>query len=294
MSTLDKTSSLGTLPSSNLANKTSISATIDLKPELFGGFWGELFDSMPEGVYVADFEGNSLYINRKFHELWGTPVDMNGGDELWAIILKKVENPNEFQARIIEILSDINCESQDTVHLKSQKIYHRSTKPLVIGGKNAGRLWTFRDITKEYQTEQALRESEKKFKELYDVAERNNQKLNLIDKIRNSANDNSELPILIENLVEGLAETFGYDLLGFYTYEDTVLNLAHVIGYDYGILPQMTLDQGIIGRTAKEQKPIFVENVNDDPAYISSSDDVVSEISVPVFDRTNLFGILNI
>ncbi|MEM9775944.1 MAG: PAS domain S-box protein [Chloroflexota bacterium] len=294
MSTLDKTSSLGEIPSSSPSNKNSIAAKVDLKRELFGGFWGELFDSMPEGVYVANLVGESLYINKKFHELWKTPVDMQGGDELWAIILDKVENPSQFQTRIAEILSDINCESQDTIQLKSHKIYHRSTKPLVIDGKNVGRLWTFRDITKEYQTEQALRDSEKNYKQLYDRAEKTNQKLNLIDKIRNSANDNSELPILIENLIEGLAETFGYDLLGFYTYKNKILNLVHVIGYDYNIMPQLTLEQGIVGRTAKQQKPIFVENVSKDPAYITSSDNVVSEIAVPVFDRNNLFGILNI
>lgn len=294
MSSQNKTASPQVLSHPDLNKSQSASKFIDLKPDIFSGFWGELFDSLPQGVIILNHQREILYINQKMHELWGVPKDAKTGVETLEACIHKVENPTGFKNRIEAIIADLDCESQEIIKLKNGNIYQRNTKPLIISGENAGRFWTYQDITKEYRTEQALRESEKKYKELYDLAERSNQKLNLINRIRNSANDNSELPILIENLVDGLAHTFGYELAGFYVYKDDLLHLIHSIGFDGEKYYEMTLDQGIIGRAARTQKAVFIEDVTTDPAFMASTTDVMSEISAPVFDRNELYGVLNV
>ena len=153
------------------------------------------------------------------------------------------------------MLADIKIECQENIRLKNGKIYLRISKPLIIDGENIGRSWTFRDITHEFRAEQALRENEQRYKELYDRAEQSNLKLSLINRIRNSAIESQDLTKLIQNLVEGLAETFGYAVVGFYMLKDDVLHLIHSFGFEGENFKTITLNQGIIGRTARTQQP---------------------------------------
>ncbi len=265
-----------------------------LTSNIFQGFLGDLFDSLPEGVMVFNHQRDVLYINDKMQELWQFPDGITTGPESLDSIIDKIEDPARFRSRIEEILDDKNCESQDIIKLKDKQVYHRSSKPLIIQGENVGRFWIYRDISKEYKTEQALKESEKRYKELYSQAELSNKKLNLINQIQNLANKNEDLTELIETLVDGLTSSFGYALAGFYVFKGERLHLVHSVGFDGEEYYEMTLDEGIIGRAARTQKPVFVEDVRYDPSFMASTTDVMSEISVPVFDRKKLFGVLNI
>ncbi len=233
-------------------------------------------------------------MNQKMRDLWDLPDSVQTGAQAIEAIIEKVDNSQTYLDRVTKVLADVDVECHEDIKLKNGKIYHRISKPLMIEGQNVGRSWTFQDITHSFHAEQTLRENEQKYRELYDHAEHTNKKLNLINRIRNSAIESQDLTKLIQNLVRGLAETFGYAVVGFYMLKGDVLHLIDSFGFEGQNFQTMTLDQGIIGRTARTQKPIFVEDVNFDPDYLSYSPDITSEVCVPVFDRNDLFGILNI
>ena len=52
--------------------------------------------------------------------------------------------------------------------------------------------------------------------------------------------------------------------------------------------------RGVCGKSAREEKTIIVENVNNFPGYISCDDKTVSEIVVPVFIKNKLIAVLDI
>lgn len=266
----------------------------ELTVELFRGFWGDLFDSLPEGVLILNHAREMLLMNKKLKQLWGYSSLVKTGQESLDQILDQVEDPVGFKARVEEIIDDIHCESQEIIKLKDGRIYQRNTRPLIIGEKNLGRFWTYRDITKEQHTEQALRKSEAKYRTLYRVTQRSTQELALLNRIQNLASEDWELQSMIKALIDSISNTFGYEPAGYYSLQKEFLQLEYHTGYVGNVLHKIPIDQGVTGRTARTKKPILIENVQDDPDFLGSIPNVVSEISVPVFDRDKVIGVLNI
>ena len=86
---------------------------------------------------------------------------------------------------------------------------------------------------------------------------------------------------------------FGYTQVSMYLLEGDVLYLQHQVGYDTPYF-QLKLDQGVIGRTVREGRPVLIDQVRSDPAYMAAVSDVTSEICVPLFDQSRVVGAFNI
>ena len=85
----------------------------------------------------------------------------------------------------------------------------------------------------------------------------------------------------------------GYDLVGFYFHEDSFLVLKNYCGLktEHTRIP---FSKGICGQTAESNKPIVVENVNNEKNYISCNINVKSEIVVPLFYKNKNIGQIDI
>lgn len=94
-------------------------------------------------------------------------------------------------------------------------------------------------------------------------------------------------------VVESTAKVFGYTQVSMYLLEGEVLHLQHQVGYDTPYF-QLKLDQGVIGRTVREGRPVLIDQVRSDPAYLAAVSGVTSEICVPLFDQSRVVGAFNI
>jgi PAS domain S-box-containing protein len=118
-----------------------------------------------DGILVVDGNGAIISYNRRFIEMLDFPPELvEAGDD--APVLQfatgKMADPEGFLARIRYLYEHIEEKSHDEIVLKDGRIFNRYSAPM--NGPNRsyyGRVWYFRDITEQKNTEKNLAEREK-------------------------------------------------------------------------------------------------------------------------------------
>ena len=116
-------------------------------------------DATADGILVVDENGHIVTYNRQFTTLWKIPPALAaaGDDEaLVAFVLEQVENPAAFVQKIMELYSDTENESFDTLAFKDGRRFERRSMPRRLAGAPAGRVWTFRDVTELVRAQEEL------------------------------------------------------------------------------------------------------------------------------------------
>jgi PAS domain S-box-containing protein len=116
-------------------------------------------DATTDGILVTDEQGKPAHFNDKYLAMWKIPREsLEGGTPLAIreIANRSFADPQRFFSRIEEINSTSE-ESFDVLELKDGRIFERSSKVLYVGGRNAGRVWSFHDATQRYLSEIASR-----------------------------------------------------------------------------------------------------------------------------------------
>jgi two-component system, cell cycle sensor histidine kinase and response regulator CckA len=130
-------------------------------------------ESTADGILVVDSNGRFTSYNKKFQEMWGIPdsVLQSGADEqALAYVLDKLLDPEAFIAGVRALYEQPEAESYDVVKFKDGRLFERYSQPQRIDDRIMGRVWSFRDVTGRNQAEEALQESEKRFRTLCDFA----------------------------------------------------------------------------------------------------------------------------
>jgi PAS domain S-box-containing protein len=82
-----------------------------------------------------------------------------------AYVLDQLVDPRAFLMKV-QMLYKSTEEDTDTLLFKDGRIFERQSRPLTLRGRPSGRVWNFRDVTRQKQSEAALRESETKYKSI--------------------------------------------------------------------------------------------------------------------------------
>lgn len=118
------------------------------------------FDATADGILVVDTDGDLVDFNRKVVEMWGIPSELVTAFDrhrLRAWVSEQVKNPGRFLKKLREIYSEPEGQSYDWVHFKDGRVFERYSKPLRIGEKVVGRVWSFRDVSGEKRLEDEVR-----------------------------------------------------------------------------------------------------------------------------------------
>ena len=119
----------------------------------------ELIKNLNSGVLFENEKRKITLVNQTFcclFEINSTPDELNGTDCIEALEVSKhlMTNPEDFIARINQIILEGKSVVGDELVLKNGKIYTRDYLPIKTGTKLIGHLWQYKDITERKRKEE--------------------------------------------------------------------------------------------------------------------------------------------
>ncbi|MBY0275694.1 PAS domain S-box protein [Candidatus Binatia bacterium] len=128
-----------------------------------------VLDSTADGILVVDTQGRIVTHNRRFADMWQLPADVLAErDDARALeaALRLLADPEAFLAKVQMLYGQPEAESFDSFALIDGRTFERFSRPLRVGERVTGRVWSFRDVTAQRRSEEKLRASEAYFRAL--------------------------------------------------------------------------------------------------------------------------------
>lgn len=120
-------------------------------------------NSVTDGLLIVDRQGTITSTNQRFLHLWSIPQTLtDSGDDgaLLNFVVDQLTEPETFLRKVHELYAHPDQESFDVLSFKDGRVFERYSRPQVLDGTIVGRVWSFRDVTKQTRAEEALRLSE--------------------------------------------------------------------------------------------------------------------------------------
>ena len=116
-------------------------------------------DSTADGILVVDTEGKITGFNHRFAEMWRIPDHLlapRNDARAIAFVLDQLLNPRDFTAKIEELYTRPESESNDIIEFRDGRVFERYSRPQLVEGAVVGRVWSFRDVTERTRLEAEL------------------------------------------------------------------------------------------------------------------------------------------
>ena len=103
---------------------------------------------------------------------------------------------------------------------------------------------------------------------------------------------------LLARIPELMSRILSFNALAVYLLDEKrgELRIAYSVGYpeDAAASLRMKVGEGLVGASVAEQAALVVDDVTEDPRYVSVAPDMVSELVVPLLHQARVIGALNV
>ncbi len=122
---------------------------------------GATLEAAADGILVTDLAGRIRRFNQRFAQLFAMPQALlEGTDEVqvhdW--MRRSVVDPQSYQRRLLAIQDAVLLASTERLQLLSGQILERVSRPLWQRGRPVGRVYSFRDLTRQLAADQRIAE----------------------------------------------------------------------------------------------------------------------------------------
>jgi len=118
-------------------------------------------ESTADGILVTDLAGRIRSFNRRFAQIWGIPDHLLEGHDDRAVhdwMRRSVTDIETYQRRLSAIQEAALLSSSEQMTLHSGQKIERVSRPLWQRGRPAGRVYSFRDMTRQLAADQRIEE----------------------------------------------------------------------------------------------------------------------------------------
>ncbi|HEX7012652.1 MAG TPA: response regulator [Steroidobacteraceae bacterium] len=118
-------------------------------------------EATADGIVVTDHTGRIVDFNRNYLDMWRlerSQVEGRSYQEVLSHMSDQFADSQDFLERIGTVMGGADEERVDALRLADGRVFERLSKALLVEGRVAGRVWSFRDITEKVRAQEQLQE----------------------------------------------------------------------------------------------------------------------------------------
>ncbi|MFN7855866.1 MAG: putative bifunctional diguanylate cyclase/phosphodiesterase [Acidovorax sp.] len=129
-------------------------------------------DSAADGLLVCGLDGNVRAFNQRLAQLWNMPRDVlveRNDAAVFSHMAGAVTDPQQYAERLAAIAREPTQESTDILQLRNGTVLEQRAVPQLSLGRAMGRVYSFRDITRQTEIQASLRLASRVFESSLDA-----------------------------------------------------------------------------------------------------------------------------